>query len=162
MVPSFNDRSSSVTKSNTAAQIKFPKHEPCKWSFQHDSHSDVGDSAGFINFVIESVSRTRLHSSRMRTARLLPVSTSMHYGGCLGVPASGLGVPPSGLEQGVCIQAWNGADPPLWTEWRTGAKIYPCPKLRLREVKIIKNLSLYLHKCTFTMHRPKKRCNFRI
>ena len=91
MVPSFNDRSSSVTKSNTAAQIKFPKHEPCKWSFQHDSHSDVGDSAGFINFVIERVSRTRLHSSRMRTARLLPVSTSMHYGGCLGVPASGLG-----------------------------------------------------------------------
>ena len=65
-------------------------------------------------------------------------------------------VPPSGLEQGVCIPAWNGADPPLWTEWRTGAKILPCPKLRLREVKIIKNLSLYLHKCTFTMHRPKK------
>ena len=96
MVPSFNDRSSSVTKSNTAAQIKFPKHEPCKWSFQHDSHSDVGDSAGFINFVIESVSRTRLHSSRMRTARLLPVSTSMHYGGVSG---------------GTCL--WSGGCLPL-------------------------------------------------
>ena len=26
--------------------------------------------------------------------------------------------------------------PPLWTEWQTGAKILPCPKLRLRAVNI--------------------------
>ena len=26
--------------------------------------------------------------------------------------------------------------PPLWTEWQTGVKILPCPKLRLRAVKI--------------------------
>ena len=24
--------------------------------------------------------------------------------------------------------------PPLWTEWQTGVKILPCPKLRLRAV----------------------------
>ena len=27
-----------------------------------------------------------------------------------------------------------GSRPPLWTEWQTGAKILPCPKLRLRAV----------------------------
>ena len=26
--------------------------------------------------------------------------------------------------------------PPLWTEWQTGVKILPCPKLRLRAVKM--------------------------
>ena len=29
------------------------------------------------------------------------------------------------------LQPWT---PPLWTEWQTGAKILPCPKLRLRAV----------------------------
>ena len=29
--------------------------------------------------------------------------------------------------------------PPPWTEWQTGAKILPCPKLRLRAVIIVKN-----------------------
>ena len=67
---------------------------------------------------------TRLHSSRMRTARLLPVSLSKHCAGagCAwsrrvsgsggGVPASGPGgVPASGPEG--CIPACNGADLPL-------------------------------------------------
>ena len=62
---------------------------------------------------------TRLHSSRMRTARLLPVSPSMHCGGgsapgwvCLlwGVCSWGC-VPASG--HGGCIPACNGADPPV-------------------------------------------------
>ena len=61
----------------------------------------------------------RLHSSRMRTARLLPVSTSMHCvrrggsapGGGRGVPASGLGGkgvlasgPEGSIPGGVCSQ----------------------------------------------------------
>ena len=33
--------------------------------------------------------------------------------------------------------------PPLWTEWQTGAKILPCPKLRLRAVKT----SVHSHSC---------------
>ena len=33
------------------------------------------------------------------------------------------------------VQGVSGT-PPLWTEWQTGAKILPCPKLRLRAVKI--------------------------
>ena len=32
---------------------------------------------------------------------------------------------------------------PLWTEWQTGAKILPCPKLRLRAVKT----SVHSHSC---------------
>ena len=148
--------------------------------------------------------KTRMHSSRMRTARLLPVSPSMHCSrgctwswGCTcpegGVPAPGAvpargrtsleGVPAWGvyLPGGVCIlggvpawgctclgvylvlggylllgdvpargvaPAWGGCTcprgvpacgvptqvPPLWTEWQTGVKILPCPKLRLRAV----------------------------
>ena len=108
----------------------------------------------------------------MRTARLLPVSTSMHcsrgrctwpQGGCTWswgvylVPGIG-GVPgPEGtwswgvyLVPGGCTWTqgvpgprgctWSRGVPaqalPLWTEWQTGAKILPCPKLRLRVVKI--------------------------
>ena len=63
--------------------------------------------------------KTRLHSSRMRTASLLPVSPSMHCtgGGGSGPEGSlplvpGGGVPASGPGVGVCIPACNGADPP--------------------------------------------------
>ena len=31
--------------------------------------------------------------------------------------------------------SWSATPPPLWTEWQTGVKILPCPKLRLRAVK---------------------------
>ena len=34
---------------------------------------------------------------------------------------------------GVLCKAWWDTTP-LWTEWQTGAKILPCPKLRLRAV----------------------------
>ena len=126
---------------------------------------------------------TRMHSSRMRTARLLPVSPSMHCPG--GVPGPGgwglpgpgectwsrEGVPcPKGLYLvlgGVpgleCTWSREGVPgprglylvwgvpggvylipggvpgpgggicpdtPPMWTEWQTGVKILPCPKLR--------------------------------
>ena len=50
---------------------------------------------------------------------------------------------PGGILQGVsfqgCLLLGGGfsfpGDPPLWIEWQTGAKILPCPKLRLRAVK---------------------------
>ena len=133
---------------------------------------------------------TRMHSSRVRTARLLPVSPSMHCSrrvgreylvpgvylvsggvylfpggipGSWGVPnprevpgpggmctwsrrylvlgvylvSGGVPGPRGQLVPGGC--AWSGYLPrysPLWTEWQTGAKIVPCPKLRLRAVKI--------------------------
>ena len=35
--------------------------------------------------------------------------------------------------------------PPLWTEWQTGAKILPCPKLRLRAVKIQLRMAVNLN-----------------
>ena len=80
-------------------------------------------------FPFENILQTRLHSSRMRTVRLLPISPSMHCAGR--VPASGAGggllpggVPTSGPEGvcswgvpasgpgGGCIPACNGADAP--------------------------------------------------
>ena len=87
---------------------------------------------------------TRMHSSRMRTDCLLAVSPNMHcswgggWGGGGGDSASGVvyswgrgGVcSPGGLSQHALRQT------PLWTEWQTGAKILPCPKIRLRAVKI--------------------------
>ena len=33
--------------------------------------------------------------------------------------------------------------PPLWTEWQTGVKILPCPKFRLRAVKIKTNQTAF-------------------
>ena len=65
---------------------------------------------------------TRLHSSRMLTARLLTVSqhalrkrVSAQRGGCL----PGGDVCPGGGV--VC------GSPQLWTEWQTGVKTLPCP-----------------------------------
>ena len=54
----------------------------------------------------ESESITRMHSSRMCTARLLTVSQhALHRGA----------VCPGGV-----------ADPPMWTEWQTGVQTLPC------------------------------------
>ena len=58
-------------------------------------------------------------------------------GGCTwsgGVCSRGCLLPEGCLLQGgVC--SWGGVRySPLWTEWQTGAKILPCPKLRLRAV----------------------------
>ena len=112
-------------------------------------------------------SETRLHSSRMRTARSLTVSPSMlcARGGCLllgGVPAPEGG---AGACSGGCLVqgggAWSGGYACSWggtcsglcgipacteadplppcgqNSWHTLLKILPCPKLRLRA--IIKN-----------------------
>ena len=106
---------------------------------------------------------TRLHSSRIHTARLLTVSPSMHCtGGCLlrGHVWSGVGGVGCLLQGVVCSGVcawfrrrgvpgpWGGGGvvvsqhtlrqihAPPWTEWQTGAKILPCPKLRLRAVNI--------------------------
>ena len=114
-----------------------------------------------------------MHSSRMRTARLLPVFPSMHCWGCTcswgvylvpgGVYLVLGGVP--GPEEVYLVPGcvpgrggwtrsrgcpWSSGvylvllgymprHSPLWTEWQTGVKILPCPKLRLRAVKISKN-----------------------
>ena len=53
-----------------------------------------------------------------------------------GVSASGVYLPrwvylPGGC---TCQEGYLPRYSPLWTEWQTGAKILPCPKLRLRAV----------------------------
>ena len=72
-----------------------------------------------------------MHSSRMRTARLLSVSLSTRRGGgggvCLGCVCLGWGV----SAQGLCVSQYAMVQtPPLWTESQTGVTI-PCPKLHL-------------------------------
>ena len=64
----------------------------------------VLNSMGYftLSFIITFV--TRMHSSRMRTARLLPVSPSMHCSG--GVPDRG-GYLPRGD-----VPAWGECTPP--------------------------------------------------
>ena len=79
---------------------------------------------------------TRLHSSRMHTARSLTVSPSMH---CAGGSASGGCLLPEGgcLLQGVVSQhALKQTYRPSCGQnsWHTPMKILPCPKLRLRAV----------------------------
>ena len=55
-----------------------------------------------------------MHSSRMHTARLLPVSPSMHCGGgsAPGVSAPGGVILGGSAPGGMCISACNGADTP--------------------------------------------------
>ena len=43
----------------------------------------------------------------------------------------------------TCNSCWDSTPSPLWTEWQTGVKILPCPKLRLRAVII--GLHLFPH-----------------
>ena len=105
-----------------------------------------------------------MHSSRMRTVRLLPVSPSMHCSRgctcprgdllqgctCQGVPAQG-GVPaqevylPGGVPAlGGSVPAQGGYlpkySPPV--NRMTGAKILLCPKLRLRAVILCYGISI--------------------
>ena len=101
---------------------------------------------------------TRMHSSRIRTSRLLmypggglhpeggglhPGGGGLHPGGGGLHPGEG-GLHPGGLPR-VCPRSTYGGvgRPPsssLWTEWHTGVKILPCPKLRLRAVRMQKTL----------------------
>ena len=75
-----------------------------------DSDSDFNPSGYIVQYRTCSQYLTRMHSSRMRTAR----SSSR----------------PGGSRPG------HSPLPP-WTEWQTGVKILPCPKLRLWTVKIV-------------------------
>ena len=99
---------------------------------------------------------TRLHSSRMRTTRLLTISRSIQWREvCLSPPTYLDADPPDAdyLEADTSFEAdtpprcrhpWSfmwpvmhagKLTPPRWTEWHTGVKTLPCPKLRLRAVK---------------------------
>ena len=91
---------------------------------------------------------TRMHSSRMWAACSLTVSCSIQSGGSANpLDAGHLDVDPLGwnpqmrtsLEADTssrCRQTPLDAEPPLWTEWHTSVKTWPCPKLRLRVVII--------------------------
>ena len=113
------------------------------------------------------LNKTKMHSSRMRTARSLTIIGTCP-GGCLpwgaacpgGMPVHGGCLPGGGVPCDLSHHAFDvtcmlppdqlsvstSAAPyivwlscmlgytPLWTEWQTGAKILPCPKLRLRAV----------------------------
>ena len=126
--------------------------------------------------ITEFTRKTRMHSSRMRTARAFTVCRNLLPGGG-GAWSRGVGVYLAGPGGGV--PAWSGGDlvpgggylagpggtwsrggylpglvrggvpawswgctclvlppPPPWTEWQTGVKILPWPKLRLRAVTI--------------------------
>ena len=88
-----------------------PKNVLSQWIFQHL----VTSLYMWMNLNLQQIkSPTRMHSSRMRTARSFTVSRSIRWG-----------VGPTPLN----------ADP-LRTEWHTGAITLPCPKLRLRAVII--------------------------
>ena len=103
---------------------------------------------------------TRLHSSRMHTARSLTVSPSMHCaggvcsqggawsGGCL----VGGGVPRLGGGIAACTEA----DPPCGqNSWHALLKILPCPKLRLRAVKM--NV-ITIHACEYLIISVRPVC----
>ena len=86
-----------------------------------------------------------MHSSGMRTAHLLTASQHALFGGCTcpgGVPVYlGVYLPrgvyvPGGVpaQGGVPVRGYLPRYSPLGTDWQTGAKILPCPKLRLRVV----------------------------
>ena len=86
---------------------------------------------------------TRMHSRRMRAARLLPVFSSMHCSTaprgctCLGsVYLSG---------EGTCLEGgYLPRYPPLVNRiLNTLLKILPCPKLRLRAVKNKQKINLF-------------------
>ena len=109
-----------------------------------------------VNIPLETVGKTRMHSSRLRTTRLLTISQhalrrglypSLHWAGeCVSQHALGLGlsiqggvclrgclpkgvVCPRGLSTwGECVAETPGpeADTPLWTEWQTGVKTLSC------------------------------------
>ena len=80
--------------------------------------------------------KTRMHSSRMRTTRSLTVCRSRSI--CPGRRGSACHAcppprtpPPHATHPLPCSPRHAR---PRWTEWQTGVKILPCPKLRLRAV----------------------------
>ena len=100
-----------------------------------------------INWHLVFLLPTRMHSSRMRTARSLTVSRRIPrtppyppWEAC--TPPRSMHAPRKHTPPGeACTppQRHTHTPPgnthaPPWTEWQTGAKILPCPKLRLRAV----------------------------
>ena len=75
----------------------------------------------FKNFSL-NLTLIRMHSSRMRTARLLTVSRSIPCigGGCLPNPALDID-PPGHVTCDACWEAKPRPTPPLWTEEMTHA-----------------------------------------
>ena len=69
--------------------------------------------------------KTRLHSSRMRTARALTLSPSMLCAG--GLPGLGGCMVQEGAWSWGVVSQHALRQTPLWTEWQTGVKILPCP-----------------------------------
>ena len=81
----------------------------------------------FIFFEVPHVALYYMHSSRMRTARSFTVSNRIRWRGALPLDADPLlDADPSPPD----------ADPRGQKEWHALVKILPCPKLRLRAVKI--------------------------
>ena len=66
---------------------------------------------------------TRMHCSRMRTARLLTIPRSIPC-----IIQEGLPTPPPETDPPGCRPPWMLTLP--WTEWLTRVKILPYPKLR--------------------------------
>ena len=75
-----------------------------------------------------------------------PATTHAHWQPCM-PPQQPHTPPPSNhacrLGQHACLPPWQPRTPPPWTEWQTGVKILPCPKLRLRAENMIKHPTLF-------------------
>ena len=126
-------RSLSQSQGNTKFAV-IASHSQCYSRKQSEESSILNDVViyalrgwwPFDSFERQSCSYLHLYVNRGAWFRegLLPRWGVPDPGGCL-VPGGG-GWYPS--------MHWDR--PPLWTEWQTGVKILPCPKLRLRAVKI--------------------------
>ena len=93
-----------------------------------------------------------MHSSRMRTARLLTASRSIRWRGGACMPEEGVhggGCVPRGdvHAQGVCMPCT-----PPWREWQMLVKILPCPKLRLRAVIRMYSSRMHTICCSNHLH----------
>ena len=107
----------------------------------------------------ETTFPTRMHSRRMYTARLLTVSCSA-WGVCPSPSwwetSPGSRHIPLWRQTPVRRQThhrpWGRIPPPEadthpWTEWHTGVKTLPCPKLRLRAVITLYELAMIQLSC---------------
>ena len=129
-------------------QISKKRMELNNFGFAYKAHSRSTNGKRFLRWRNVIIKRkqmsilTRLHSSRMRTARALTISPSMLC--AVGVSAPGRSVCSRGVcSRGVC--SWGvypsmhwGRQPPSVNRIldHTPMKILPCPKLRLRAVNI--------------------------
>ena len=114
-------------------------HHPLFVLFVHSGYFEL--KGLFIHMMKAKANVTRLHSSRMRTARLLPISPSMHCTEGHLAPGGGVcyrggaclwsgGYLPLVLEG--CIPAYNGADPPPVNRVTDTCKNITLPQLHCR------------------------------